>query len=279
VDRDLGRRGLLRGLFATPLSSIARRSTFDSVAASYDVARPDYPPQLFDDLITLAGLTADARILEIGCATGKASRTLLERGYSITCVELGPQLAEEARRMLARYPIEIDVAAFEDWQPRAAPFDLVFAASAWHWVDPDARYEKAHDVLRPGGHLAFWGAEHAFPEGYDPFFSEIQDVYDEIGEGIEGEWPPLPPDLVADDSAEIEASGLFVDVQVRRYVWDRTYSAERYLALLDTFSGHIAMEAAKRDRLYREIRERIAARPDRQLRRHWSALLHVARAK
>jgi hypothetical protein len=47
--------------------------------------------------------------------------------------------------------------------------------------------------------------------------------------------------------------------------------------LLDTFSGHIAMADWQRDRLYGEIRRRLAARPDGQLRRHWGAVLHVAR--
>ena len=43
-------------------------------------------------------------------------------------------------------------------------------------------------LLRPGGHLAFWEAIHVIPADGDPFFSEIQDVYDEIGEGMPGGW-------------------------------------------------------------------------------------------
>jgi hypothetical protein len=30
--------------------------------------------------------------------------------------------------------------------------------------------------------MAFWSALHAFPAGFDPFFGEIQEVYDAIGE-------------------------------------------------------------------------------------------------
>lgn len=253
------------------------RRTFDSAAHVYDAARPSYPEQLFDDLVKLAGLEAGSRLLEIGCATGKATKPLLQRGFSIVCVELGQQLGAIARRNLAALPVEIHIARFETWSGERESFDLIYAATAWHWVDPEVRYRKVHDLLRPGGHLAFWSAVHAFPAGFDPFFSEIQEVYDELGESYEGEWPPALPEEVPDEAHEIEASGLFGDVQVRRYVWEGQYTADEYITLLDTFSGHIAMEPAKREHLYREIRRRLAGRPDGLVRRHWQAILHVAR--
>jgi hypothetical protein len=54
------------------------------------------------------------------------------------------------------------------------------------------------------------------------------------------------------------------------------YDAEGYIDLLETFSGHIAMRPWQRERLYAEIRRRLAERPDGLLRRHWGAALHVA---
>ncbi len=98
-----------------------------------------------------------------------------------------------------------------------------------------------------------------------------------FGESYDGEWPPPLPNGVPDDRDEIEASGLFEDVTVSRYVWEKNYSAEEYIALLNTFSGHISMDQVKRERLYREIRERISSRRVPQVRRHWQAILHVAR--
>jgi SAM-dependent methyltransferase len=253
------------------------RRTFDSAAELYEAARPSYPEALVDDLVELAKLEPGDRLLEIGCATGKATRPLLERGFSIVCVELGAQLAERARRNLAGFPVEVHVSPFEAWQGEPEAFDLVYAATAWHWLDPALRYRKAHELLRPGGHLAFWIALHAFPADFDPFFTEIQQVYDAIGESTGGGWPPPPPDEVPDQAVEIEASGLFEDVQGRRHVWENSYTVDEYLALLGTFSGHIAMEAAKREHLYAEIRQRIGKRPDPRVRRHWYAILHVAR--
>jgi SAM-dependent methyltransferase len=253
------------------------RRTFDSAADLYEIARPSYPAHLFHDLVELAELKPGDRLLEIGCATGKATRPLLERGFSVVCVEMGAQLAERARRNLAGLAVEIRVATLEAWDSQGGTFDLVYAATAWHWVDPAIRYRRAHQLLRQGGHLAFWSAAHAFPEGFDPFFFEIQEVYDAIGESNPGEWPPPRPDEVEDDSAEIEATGLFEDIEVRRYVWETSYTSDEYIALLNTFSGHISMEPEKREHLYAEIRLRIGRRADPRVRRHWNAILHVAR--
>ena len=162
------------------------RATFEAAAASYDTARPDYPAELFDALVRLARLQPGDTLLEIGCATGKATRPLAELGFRIVCIELGTDLVAAARERLVKYAgVEVIRADFETWKaPADTPFDLVFAATAWHWLDPETRFQKAWDALRPGGHLAYWGATHVFPDGGDPFFGEIQDVYEEIGEGL-----------------------------------------------------------------------------------------------
>jgi hypothetical protein len=155
---------------------------------------------------------------------------------------------------------------------------LVFAATAWHWLDPAVRYQKAWAVLAPGAHLAFWAAWHVFPPDGDPIFDELQPVYDEIGSPHPPDQPVRPgPGDLPDSRAEIEASGLFGDVVTRSFDWAVSYSADGYIQLLDTFSSHIALAPGQRDRLYGEIRRRLAARPDGRLRRHWGAVLHVAR--
>lgn len=154
------------------------------------------------------------------------------------------------------------------------PFDLVFAATSWHWIDPAVRYQRAHALLRRGGHLAFWSALHVFPAGGDPFFRELQEIYEEIGE------PALPsrpgPGELPDERGEIAATGLFDPIAVRHFDWELTYDAEGYIRLLETFSDHIARASWKRERLHAEIRRRLSQRSDGKLRRHWGAALHVA---
>ncbi|HWE69461.1 MAG TPA: class I SAM-dependent methyltransferase [Acidimicrobiales bacterium] len=256
------------------------RTTFDSAADLYQQARPEYPESLFDALVDTTGIKTGDRLLEVGCATGKATIPLARRGFRVTCIEIGPELAAAARRNLADIPQTTVVdAAFETWRPPAGErFDLVFAATAWHWIDPEVGYRRAWELLRPGGHLAFWSATHLIPEGGDPFFAEIQAVYDQIGEGVP-EWVPIRPGQLPDSRGEIEASGLFDVVAVRHFDWEISYNAEEYLRLLDTFSGHIAMKAWQRDRLYGEIRRRLAERPDGRLRRHWGVVVNIARRR
>lgn len=256
------------------------RGTFDGAAEVYEAARPDYPADLYRDLIELSGIDPGANLLEIGCGSGKATRPLAEQGFRILCIELGERLAEVARKNLTAYPgVDVVTSSFENWNAGDRRFDLAYAATSWHWIDREIRYVKAASLLKPGGHLAFWSATHAFPAGFDSFFTEIQEVYEAIGERYEGTWPPPPPEKIPDQTAEIEASGLFDVIGVRRFVWAQTYTAEEYIALLETFSGHRAMTEANREVLYREIRDRIGRRAEERVIRHWRSILHVARLR
>lgn len=252
------------------------RCTFDSAGALYDRARPRYPPELFDALVSHTGIRAGDHVLEVGCATGIATQPLAERGLSVVCVELGEDLVGVAREQLATYPqVEVIHADFESWTPTHT-FDLVVAATAWHWIDPSIRYQRAWEALRSDGHLAFWSASHVVPEDGDPFFYDIQSVYEEIGEGLapDAAWPR--PGRLPDSLEEIEHSGLFANAVALQFDWETVYSAEAYIDLLNTFSGHIAMSPSQRDTLYSAIRERIAQRPIPEVARHWGAVLHIA---
>lgn len=255
--------------------------TFDTIADRYHQARPDYPEELYAALIATTGITPPGQLLEVGCGTGKATLPLARHGYRMTCLEPGSQLARVARANLRDFPLASVVGqSFENWHPASGTrYDLIFAATAWHWVDPAARYQRAHALLRPGGHLAIWTTEHVFPPGGDQFFHELQEIYDEIGSGMPPGTSYFAPGEEPDDTAAIERSGLFTVTLVRHFDWEIRYSAEQYIALLETFSSHIAMAPWQRDRLYGEIRRRLAVRPDGQVRRHWGVVLQIARRR
>ena len=76
------------------------------------------------------------------------------------------------------------------------PFDPVYAATAWHWIDAAVRCQRAAAALRADGLLALWEAGHVVPYDGDPFFKEIQEVYEKIGEGMPaGSALPRPQEL------------------------------------------------------------------------------------
>ena len=262
-----------------PYAGLAR--TFDTGAELYERARPGYPQQLFADLAMSTGLrAAGARVLEVGAGTGQATRGLLERGWSVVALEPGRQLAAVARRVLAgRGDVEVVVSPFEQWEAGdRGPFDLVFAATSWHWLDPQVAYRRAGELLRPGGHLAIVATDHVSPPDGDDFFRQVQRVYDEVGMG-DGRGGPEPPEAIAAPDAEaMSGSGFFGQPVVHRYLWSRDYTTEEFLAVLSTYSNHIAASPQQRETLFTGIRDLIAARPSATVRKHYLNTLQIARS-
>ena len=255
------------------------RITFDEVPELYDRARPTYPREVFDDLVQLAGLEPGDRLLEIGPGTGKATRPLAERGFQVLGVELGHGLSRVAADRLAGFDnIEIVHATFEEWEPEEADFAAVVAFTAFHWIDPDVRYAKTARLLREHGALAAVDTRHVLTEDGDRFWIEVQEDYDALLPNDENRLPPKPEEVPSFEP-EIDASGLFAAVAVRRYVWDVTYTADEYLDVLDTYSGHRSMPEARRLELYDRIRRRIRLRPDQRVRKSYVAVLDVARRR
>ena len=138
------------------------------------------------------------------------------------------------------------------------------------------RYAKPARLLRAGGALAVLETKHVLPEGGDPFWVEVQEDYDVLVPSRENRPPPRPEE-VGDLRAEIGASAAFGEVVVSRYLKDVVYSAEEYLAVLDTYSGHRTMAPDARERLYDRIRRRIEARPERTITKTYLFTLNLAR--
>jgi SAM-dependent methyltransferase len=226
------------------------RETFNEDAERYDRARPGYPVQMFDDLAG-AGVSAGAKVLEIGCGTGQATVSLAERGYRIVAIELGAEMAAVARRNLAGFDsVEVVTAAFEEWPLPREPFDVVFSATAFHWIDPAVRVSKSADALRLGGLLATVGTHHiAGGTWAEAFFVEIQKCYERFD-------PSTPPGLrlegardIPEDDRELTSSGRFGPATFRRYEWELPYSTADYLDVLLTYSGMRALSDAQRESL------------------------------
>lgn len=233
------------------------RSTFHRDAELYDRARPGYPPALLDDLDRLL---PGKRLLEIGSGTGQATRVLAERGYAVTCVELGASMAEVARDRLAPFPsVEIVVADFDTWAGTPGSFDGVLAFTSFHWLDPATRFPRIAALLRPSGVLGVVGTHHVLPPGGDDFFVDVQEDYVAVvpEDAASHEGGPPPPEAIGELAFDEQ---LFEPVAHHRYLWELDYTADEYIAVLSTYSGHIALPEEQRERLFARIRRRIEPR-------------------
>ena len=253
-------------------------SSFDEAADLYDRARPGYPPELFGDLADIGRLRPEARVLEIGPGTGQATVPMAERGFNVTAIELGPNLAAVARRKLARFPLAAVVeGAFEDWPLPAEPFDAVVCATAFHWLDQSVRVTKAADALRPAGVLATI-ASHHIAGGDGQFFLDAQDCYRRwFDDNVDVRLPSGAE--VPRDSNELEESGRFEPATFRRYEWEATYSTQQYVDLLSTYSDHRALAATRRRRLFECIARLIDQRYGGRIRKRYLNELRIAQRR
>lgn len=263
-------------------STNKRRVTFDQVALEYDQVRPGYPEALFDDVVTRSHIPPDGRILEVGCGTGQATIPFARRGYQIDGIELGENLAAVARHNLAVYPkAKVLVGAFETWPHEDQMYSLLVSATAFHWIDPAVRYQRAAQVLKPDGHIALFWNKHVQTAISADFFEAVQGIYLREVSAMARNYPglPHPKDLLTPVTEEIDQSGLFGEVTVLRYPWNVDYDSTEYISLLNTYSDHLSLDVAVRGRLFGGIAELIGTQFGNRITKEYLTILYLSRRK
>jgi SAM-dependent methyltransferase len=171
--------------------------------------------------------------------------------------------------------------AFEDWPEEQNAFDLVLSAEAFHWLEGGHAYRKISRSLRPGGAIALFWNRPVRSERSEGFFEAAQEVYRREAPELVGRHSPgLPrPDEATGRAEGIDESGLFGAVTVRRYPWEAEYDAAGYTRLLGTYSDHINLDAAARERLLRGIEKLIDTEFGGRVVKGYVAVLYVAHVR
>ena len=132
---------------------MANEHIFDHRAGNYSQGRPGYADGvtrlIFDRLLVPGGTVVD-----VGSGTGIFARIFLERGVRVVCVEPNAGMRAQADELFRGDPNYVSVAASAE--ATGLPdgcVDLMTAASAYHWFDPDAFAAECRRVLRPEGRL------------------------------------------------------------------------------------------------------------------------------
>jgi SAM-dependent methyltransferase len=251
---------------------------FNEVPELYDRVRPGYPDELFADLVAVTGMDDRSSVLEVGCGTGQATRSLAALGCSVTAVEPGAEMAALARRRMAAFRnVEVETSTLEEWDDRGRRFDVLVAASSWHWVDPSVGWRRAHDLLRPGGWTALLGHVVVRRPGEPEVYAETADLHERFCPG-NPDWchPPLEEDVRATDEGwglVDDPGGLFGPTIVRWYPTVQWFDADGFADLLRSTSLYRRLALDVREPLLDAIAERIRTRMgDRASRRYLSVL-------
>lgn len=255
---------------------------FNEVAELYDRVRPGYPDELFADLVAITGMGEGSSVLEVGCGSGQATRSLAALGCSVTAVEPGPDMAELARRRVAAFrDVEVETSRFEDWDDRGRRFDALVAASSWHWVDPSVGWRRAHEVLSPGGWMALLGHVVVRRPGEPEVYAESADLHERFSPGNPG-WchPPLEDDVRTTHEGwglVEDPGGLFGPTVVRWYPTVQWFTGEGFADLLRSTSLYRRLDREVREPLLDAVAERIRTRMGDRAPRRCLSVLRVGR--
>lgn len=216
---------------------VTRGRLFAGVADLYDDVRPDYPDELYDVLVQATGPLTGKQVLDVAAGTGLATRVLHRRGARVVAIDIAPGMLGTLRRRTPSVPAAAAVA--EALPFRADSFDVVVCATAWHWVETDGAVREITRVLRTGGHLALWWANHLTGEGID--WEDAQSAVYERWTQQHGSRPPNATGVGPREAAgDLRARGLDVVVDTE-ITWQRTVTREHHLDVLRTHSDNLAL--------------------------------------
>jgi SAM-dependent methyltransferase len=203
---------------------------FGADAERYDRARPRYPRAMIDAIVAAS---PGRSLLDVGCGTGIAARQFQAAGCTVLGVDVDARMAEAARGL------EVEVSAFEAWDPAGRAFDAVVSGQTWHWIDPVAGAVKAAAALRPGGRLAlFWNVFDLRGELADAFAAVYRRVLPDLPfepwarPALEAYSP-----IVDKATAGIAGTGAFGEVERWRFDWEQVYTRDEWLDQVPSHGG------------------------------------------
>lgn len=264
-----------------------RRGLFSFEVEAYDTGRPGYPERVYELLRQRCRLGPGTTVLEIGPGTGQATGRLLDEGASVTAVELGAAMAARLEAKYAGRDLRVEVGAFEEVALDGDVFDLIVAATSFHWVPAEAGLQRCADLLRTGGWLALWWTYFGDPERPDPFrdalisiFGDLAPALNDIFPGVAFESGPRPYALDAEArTGDIEATGRFGPVHHEAIAWTGRHTAPEVRALFASYSPCLALPPDERAAVLDAIEALATDRFGGRVERPYLTLMYLARRR
>ncbi len=233
---------------------------FDTVADTYEKLRPGYVDELYQTIFEYKPINNLSRVVEVGIGGGQATLPILKTGCNLLAVDYGENFCKICCEKFKEYPNFSAVARkFEDVD-LTGEYDLIYSASAFHWIPEEFGYKKVYDMLNNGGVFARF-ANHPYRDKCNPALSEeIDQIYAEYYYKYHKKEPETPIEYTkqqAYDRALIAEKYGFKDIQYKLFYRTRTFSANEYKLLLGTYSDHVAIEETIRTEFFSKIEDAI----------------------
>lgn len=232
---------------------------FDEVVLNYEKRRPNYGTELFKDVIKYAEITIDKSLIEVGCGTGQATEPFLKTNCKVTAVELGENLATYTREKFKAYEnFKVVRSSFEDYACDDITFDMLYSATAFHWIPDEIGYKKAYRLIKSGGTIALFWNRPAPNDKNNPLHQKIQAIYKEL-------LPHWSYKVTSPEDKERKYSSIlnkikeygFINAELKLYHNTRRMTGVEYIELLNTYSDHLALENSIKTLLFDGIRTAI----------------------
>lgn len=227
------------------------RFTFNEDVQNYEKMRPTYVKKLFEDVIQFSNLNSNKRALEIGIGTGQATLPFLSTGCRLTAVELGEDMARFSKEKFANHSnFDVINSDFESVHLENNAYDLIYSATAFHWISQEVGYTKIFNLLKSGGVIAlFWNHPS---RANDELHFAMQEAYRKYKSTSNSPVHGFSEEKCLEIVDTIRKYG-FIDVEYRLYHQTRVFDAPQYRSLLNTYSDHRAMQEENRILLENEL--------------------------
>lgn len=232
--------------------------TFDNATMDYDKSRPSYPEALYNDIFQYKQVTADSHVLEIGLGTGKASSPILITGCNFIGIEPGEKLAALAKEKLHEFDnFSCQIHTLQEFVYPNDSFDLIYAATAFHWIPEEYGYTRVYDLLKSGGVFARFAYHAGYDKSNKELTEQIQSVYQEY----------MPREKKYKEFSEADASEHlsklaekygFINTKYSLYNITKDFTADEYMALLRTYPDHMSLDENRRGKLFNGIHSAIS---------------------
>jgi SAM-dependent methyltransferase len=135
-----------------------------------------------------------------------------------------------------------EVQLFEDYECDDNKFDMLYSATAFHWIPDKIGYQKAYRILKNGGTIALFWNKPSVNSKNNPLHQKIQSLYNQF--------LPQWSHKVTKNDNKSRYSGIinqmeyygFTDIEFKLYHNTRKMTGIEYIELLNTYSDHRALD-------------------------------------